>query len=412
MKAKKKLLIYSDCYIYGGSERLLAFIILNPVMREKYEIHFAYRRHPAYEAGLREDYGPDPENFHPLFVLSNDTILGGVRPRLLKKMLKAPFWCLQKCGLYFLYNFFIMRSFIKKIGPDVIHVNNGGYPGARSCAAFVFAAREVGVKNIVYQVNNIATPPKTRFSAWVDRNVDKSVRYFITASRTAREALARERNFPLDKIVALPNTTFDRAIIGAREKILKEFSWPADSFLLCEVGLLSQRKGQIFLLEALQKIKLAEPALFKNTRLVFVGNGEDEDLLKKFVHDNGLDAHVAFAGYRADRLDFIGACDIFILPSIASEDMPIVILEAMSMGKAIIASDFAGIKEEIENGVSGILIRSDVKTLSSDLTRAIMDVYGSRAVAYGSNAKKRFDDLFSIERYGHRLMNVYNSTNE
>ena len=158
-------------------------------------------------------------------------------------------------------------------------------------------------------------------------------------------------------------------------------------------------------------MRLKNPDLFKNIRLVFVGDGEEEGTLKKFAHDNGLDSRVAFAGYRADRLNFVNACDIFVLPSIANEDMPVVILEAMSMGKAIIASDFAGIKEEVENGVSGILVKPDVKTLPADLARAIMDVASNKTIAYGQNAKKRFDEYFSVERYGRRLLEVYNSMN-
>ncbi len=413
MTAKKRLLIYSDCYIYGGSERLLAFIIKNPIIREYCEIHFAYRRYRSYEVGLNEDYGSNRENFHPLFILSNDTLFHKIDtyslPRICKQALKIPFWCLQKSGLYLLYNFLVMRSLIKKVRPHIVHINNGGYPAAQSCFAFVLAARAAGISSVVYQVNNIASLPKTRFSAWIDQEiVSKNVKYFITASQKAKDALVRNRNFPPQKIIALPNTTFGTTIVGGRDRVLKEFSLPQDSFLLCEVAFLSRRKGQIFLLKAVKDIESINPGLFKKLKLIFVGDGEDEKTLRKFAHDNELDSHVAFAGYRADRLDFISACDVFVLPSIASEDMPIVILEAMSMGKSIIASNFVGIKEELENGVSGILIEPDIKTLSLNIAYAIVSIYNNKETnTYGLNAKKRFKEYFSIEHYGHRLMEVF-----
>ena len=276
--------------------------------------------------------------------------------------------------------------------------------------AFVLAARAAGIRSVVYQVNNIASLPKTRFSAWIDQEiVSKNVKYFITASQKAKDALVRNRNFPPQKIIALPNTTFGTTIVGGRDRVLKEFSLPQDSFLLCEVAFLSRRKGQIFLLKAVKDIESINPGLFKKLKLIFVGDGEDEKTLRKFAHDNELDSHVAFAGYRADRLDFISACDVFVLPSIASEDMPIVILEAMSMGKSIIASNFfVGIKEELENGVSGILIEPDIKTLSLNIAYAIVSIYNNKETnTYGLNAKKRFKEYFSIEHYGHRLMEVF-----
>ena len=257
---KKKLLVYSDCYIYGGSERLLPPLILNPAIRAEYEIHFAYRRYPAYEAGLADDYGSNRENFHPLRILSNETLFYDISmgswPSLVKSAAKVPFWCLQKSGLYLLYNFLVMRAFVKKIGPYVVHVNNGGYPAAKSCFAFVMAAKSAGVKNIVYQVNNIASVPKTKFCVWIDQKIiNKDVNYFITASLKAREALAKNRNFSLDKIMNVPSAVFSKVATASRERILKEFSWPTNSFLLCEVAFLSQRKGQIFLLEAMKEIE-------------------------------------------------------------------------------------------------------------------------------------------------------------
>lgn len=413
---KNKLLIYSDCYIYGGSERLLSFIVLNPLIREGYEIHFAYRRHRSYEAGLAEDYGAKRANFHALFVLSNDTLFHRINisslPGWLKKTLKIPFWLLQKSGFYWLYNTLLFRSLIKKIDPQIIHINNGGYPAAKSCFAFVSAAKMAKVKNVVYQVNNIASRPRTKLTAWLDRRiVAKNVKYFLTASRKAQEALAQNRNFPLVQVLLLPNTTLRQPIGRNREEILKEFSWPNDSFLLCQVAFLSKRKGQIFLLEALEKIKSTSPACFEKIRLVLIGDGEEEKNLKKFVQDKGLDKNVAFAGYRADRLDFINACDIFILPSIANEDMPIVILESMSLGKTIIASRFAGIEEELENGISGILLEPAPSTLSSNIAQTIINIYNNQSTnTYGPKAKKRFDEYFSLEHHGRRLMEIYNLT--
>ena len=411
---KKKLLIYSDCYIYGGSERLLSFIILNPVVKDSYEIHFAYRNHRIYEAGLKDDYGLKRENFHPLLILSNETLFYKIDllsiSDLLKKILKIPFLCLQKAGLYLIFNFLVMFCLLKKIDPQVVHINNGGYPAAKSCLAFVIASKAAKIKDVFYQVNNIAFKAKNTLAVWVDRNlINNNVKCFITASKTAQEALNQNRYFPLDKIMLLPNTTVVKPIVKTRAEILEEFSCPKNSFLLCEVAFLSKRKGQIFLLEALNKIRLIDPILFGKIKLFFVGDGEYEKILKDFSRDNNLESQVIFTGFRNDRLDLIDASDIFVLPSIANEDMPITIFEAMSMGKNIIASNFAGIKEQIENGISGILVEPEQTTLASDLSVAIIKIYNSQStLTYGQNAQQRFNSYFSMEHYGKRLIKIYN----
>lgn len=410
---KKKLLIYSDCYIYGGSEHLLACLILDRTIAENYEVHFAYRQHRAYEAGLKEDYGSQRNNFHPLPVLSNDTWFYRINtwsgPRWLKNCLKVPAWCLQKSGVYGGYNFLVMSVLIKKVRPQLIHVNNGGYPGAASCLAFVWAAKAAGVNNLIYQVNNIATRPKTRLAVWFDQKIiNPQVKYFLTSSKKVRAALVENRNFPEAKIIVVPNTVANREVEHSREDVLKELAWPLDSFLLCQVAFLSSRKGQIFLLAALEKIRSINQSLFAKLRLVLVGDGEDEKILKKFIADNNLGAQVALVGYRADSSSFIKASDIFILPSIANEDMPLVILEAMRLGKTIIASRFGGIEEEIENNVSGILVEPNLEILSSSIAEAIINLYNDKnAARYGQQAQIRYNEYFSTARRVARLLEIY-----
>ncbi len=412
---KPRLLIYSDCYIYGGSERLLTTIILNPLIRDNYEIHFAYRQHRAYDEGLEEDYGAKAKNFHPLRLMASDTLLYRLQklalPQIIKDVLKLPWRILAKSGLYFLYNRRVMERLIKKIQPQIIHINNGGYPGAASCLAFTAATRRAGIKNVVYQVNNIAFPPKIKLDSWRDqRIVNQTVKYFITASLKARESLAQNRHFPTDKILTLPNTTIEKPLTLSRAELLNKFSLPSDSLIVCEVAFLTKRKGQAYLISALKKIEEQNPALFQRLYIIFVGHGEEEVALKKMAESNNLTSRIIFAGYQSAPQDFISACDLFVLPSIANEDMPLVVLEAMSRAKAIIASDFAGIQEELENGVSGILVKPAIETLSQELADKISAICQDNNLSYyGTNAKKRFDDLFSMTRHGEQLLKIYQS---
>jgi len=113
-------------------------------------------------------------------------------------------------------------------------------------------------------------------------------------------------------------------------------------------------------------------------------------------------------GYRSDSIDFINACDVFILPSISNEDMPLVVLEAMRLGKTIIASKFGGIEEEIENNVSGVLIEPNLISFSSDLAKSIIDLYiNNKSEFYGFNARERYNKYFSAEHRELLLIKIY-----
>jgi glycosyltransferase involved in cell wall biosynthesis len=94
---------------------------------------------------------------------------------------------------------------------------------------------------------------------------------------------------------------------------------------------------------------------------------------------------VFFKGYLDDIYEFLESIDVVILPSIGYEDFPYVVLEGMSMAKPIIGSFVAGIPEQIDDQVTGLLVSpKNVKELaraieilhSQPLTRKIMGTKG------------------------------------
>jgi glycosyltransferase involved in cell wall biosynthesis len=411
---KNKVLIFTDCYIYGGSERLMSFLIRNPIVKLSHDLTLAYRKHKIYEEGLEEEYRDlgDKSFLYPVSLLSNNTLFYKINakywPSVIKAVLKVPFYLANKLGLYFIYNLFSHIKTLNDIKPDIIHINNGGYPGAVSCNAMVVAAKILGKKNIIYQVNNMAQPSKNAFEKAYDKFINKNVGYFVTASKQAKDKLAYERKFTLEKILQVTNCVLDEDPTLAREEILKGLSIEQNDFIITVVAFLSERKGQKYLLTALNLIKENDPEIYNHIKVLLVGNGEDELALKNSAIEMGIEKNVFFLGYQGQSINYINACDLFVLPSIYGEDMPLVILTAMSKGKTILATDYAGIREEIENGISGILIPPDINTLDFELSRKIVEIYNHRNSSYGAEALMRFNKLFSAEAYGRSVCNIYN----
>lgn len=416
MIKKKNLLVYSDCYKFGGSEKLISLLVKNQVIREHYNITLAYRNHKIYRQSIKKEF-VNHENkliLYPVSILSNASFFHKIEllniKIFFKRIIKIPFYIIEKTGLYNVYNFINQLILIKKISPEIIHINNGGYPGANSCSIMVFASKFMSIKSIIYQINNTTYPTKNPFRNYFDKYINNNVNYFITASKYAKEMLVTQRDFDNDKIVQVNNSILEETVTTTRKNILNELGINQDNFVICNIGFLSKGKGQKYLLEALSHVREKEPLILEKMSLLIVGNGEEDVFLKQYSTYLNLNKYVHFLGYQEQSVNYINCCDLFAFPSVAAEDMPLVILSAMNLGKTILATDFAGIREEIENKKSGVLISANPETLSQDLANSIIELYHSDNSAMRVKAKERYSKLFSNSVYGKKILNVYNSS--
>ena len=243
------------------------------------------------------------------------------------------------------------------------------------------------------------------FGKVIDRKINQYADYFITASSQTFVSLTRGRHFEPKKFIQIYNTIEESKIIKSRKEICKLYNVDSGKTILCEVAFLSERKGQMYILRALHKIQQRYPDIFAQLVLFLVGDGEDYYKLEKYCDLKGFH-NVIFTGYQNNYIDFIACSDIFILPSVGHEDMPLVILSAMKLGKPIISTDVAGISEEIEDLRSGILLK--VENLDS-LYLEIVKLFRDSEVRqyYGINAQRRFEEHFSRGQVYGKIKSLY-----
>lgn len=138
--------------------------------------------------------------------------------------------------------------------------------------------------------------------------------------------------------------------------------------LVISVGRLSVEKGHIHLLEA---FKLSDAAS-NNWKLQFIGDGPQEEKLKRYVSDNGLSDHVEFLGFKSDVDYYLQSASVFVLPSL-TEGFPNALMEAMANGLPCISFDCeTGPAELIMHEQNGLLVpTADVNELASCINRLI-----------------------------------------
>jgi len=123
--------------------------------------------------------------------------------------------------------------------------------------------------------------------------------------------------------------------------------------------------------QPLSLIRSFAEALKKNANLhlVMVGDGDQKKEAVDLIEKLSIKNNITLLPFRQDVPDVLAAADIFVLPSLW-EGLPIGLLEAMAMKKAIIASKVDGTSEVIENNKNGLLI--DTNNLVNDLTYALL----------------------------------------
>lgn len=143
---------------------------------------------------------------------------------------------------------------------------------------------------------------------------------------------------------------------------------PEEPRLVC-VGRLSEQKGQLFILEALAQLVTQEVQFL----MTFAGDGPMRSEVEKRIRELGLEKHVRITGWLSNdqvRQEML-ASQILVLPSFA-EGLPVVIMEALALGRPVITTYVAGIPELVEPGTHGWLIPAgSVDELATALKQAL-----------------------------------------
>lgn len=171
------------------------------------------------------------------------------------------------------------------------------------------------------------------------------------------------------------------------------------NLLVGMIGRVHHWKGQDYFLEIASHLNKQYPNLhFVMVGDAFPGNEYLYERLHQIKEAYQLQEVVTDLGYRTDIPDILQALDIFILPSIAPDPFPTVLLEAMASGKPVVATAHGGATEMIEPNQSGVLIPwNDAATAANMMMPLLNDA--STRTAMGQAARNRVIKTFSKEAF-------------
>jgi len=141
--------------------------------------------------------------------------------------------------------------------------------------------------------------------------------------------------------------------------------------VLANVGRLSHEKNQLLFLQAAKEL-IKDQQHFK---FLLIGEGDEEETLKRYVQENSMEDHVKFMGLVKDMDQMYSAIDLFVLTSV-TEGIPLSILESMAAKVPVVATNVGGVKEIIEDGKTGLLVPSQNLNMLVERIKALMSNVG------------------------------------
>lgn len=301
-----------------------------------------------------------------------------------------------------------LKRMLIENGINIVHSQ-----GARAdfyCAFAAAAADVTAVSTVAMPVEGFDVGfLRKRAYALLNSLAEKKISRFITVSRRLEADLVSGHGIPASEVRLIPNpvdlSEFNPENLDAAP-VIEKFSLRG-RLVLGALGRLEWQKGYPCLVEALALMLEKEPGLREKLVCLVAGAGRLEPELRKQVEAARLSGNVTFCGALPSARDFLGALDIFLMPSLL-EGQPLALLEAMAMGKAIVASDIPGINETAEDGKEAALVPpGDPFRLAEAVLGLIHDA--PRAAELGNNARKKAA-LFGLQDYLSRHIEFYMGT--
>lgn len=288
-----------------------------------------------------------------------------------------------------------LARLLRRERADVLHTHT--LAAANALARIAGRLARVPVVSHLHIANHFR--PSTRaLLARVDNVTARLAAALVAVSEDTRRAY-EEQGYPrCIRVVYNGVATLSADANGLRE----ELSIPADAPLIAEVARLCDVKGQRELIDAVARLPGA--------RAVLVGadleqDGAYEQALRQRAEELGIADRVVFVGYREDAARVVAAADVFALPS-WTEGLPLVVLEAMALGRPVVATTVGGTPELVADGETGLLVPPrDVEALTAALKRVLDDEALRRR--FGEAGKRRVAERFSSEAMTREVLALY-----
>jgi len=289
-----------------------------------------------------------------------------------------------------------LRTLLSRTHYDVVHFHT-----SRAHSMAPFARGQAGALVVTRRMDYL---PNRLFAPYL---YNRAVDAVAAISSKVAESLG-EAGVAHDRVRIIPSgvdcehfrppSSIERESARARLSI-----GPAD-FVVGTVGMLEERKGHRYLLEAVAMLNRTR-ATSSRIKCVIAGDGAMRADLIKLAADLGIADDTIFLSLIPDARALLDALDVFVFPSLR-EGLGVALLEAMGCGIPSVASRAGGIVDIIEDTRSGMLVEPrDSASLADAIATLAAD--GSRRASIGMAARARIEEHFSLATMTRMTIDMY-----
>lgn len=300
-------------------------------------------------------------------------------------------------------SFFEIQTIMRKMRPDVVHLNS-----SKAAALGALAARLLGISRVIATIHgwpfrerrNILWRGFAAFSSWLTALFATNV---ICVSSSDRSA-ARWMPFVQGKFAVIHNgislfEMYSRA--EARGKIADDTRHSNDMW----VGTIAELHASKDHLTALKAVAEFNSIHSRKIFYCIIGDGEKRADMQRWIEEHGIVSNVALLGHLKNARAYLPAFDFFLFLSI-KEGLPYSVLEAGAAGLPVIATGVGGIPEIIEDGESGYLVApGDTIAIVDALERVIED--DRMRMQFAGHLRERIKTLFSLKQMIEETVRLY-----
>ncbi|MEI6840380.1 MAG: glycosyltransferase family 4 protein [Methanomicrobiales archaeon] len=221
-----------------------------------------------------------------------------------------------------------------------------------------------------------------------------------TVSATLKNEIMQLYNVPDWKCDVVPNGIVPRKYCTSVDpgEVKQSYGIHPYAPLILFVGRLAYQKGPDIFIEALRKVH--------NHRWDFKAIVAGDGGMRQYLGERAYGLPVNFVGYIPDTeyLRLLNAADIVVIPS-RNEPFGLVLLEAWSAAKAVVASDVGGLGENIDPFIDGIKVWPDSDSLAWGINNLLDDP--EKARTFGSRGRSKVNRTFLWEPIGNQMLQTY-----
>jgi len=282
-----------------------------------------------------------------------------------------------------------LARYLRRERVDILHMHEsrGHTIGLLACA-LASQVRKVVSRRVAFK------PSRNWFSRW--KYTLPRVQY-LAVSEAVRQVMM-DSGLPGTQVLTIHSGIDLKRCDKAPEV---EPLFPSGTRVVGTVGHLASNKGHLYLLEAAQRLIRDEP----NLGVAIVGTGGLRRRLEAQAVALGVAEYVKFTGFRRDIPSLIKEFEIFVFPS-HLEGLGTSILDAMALGKPVVATHAGGIPETVQDGVTGLLVPPrDPAALAQAIGYLLQ--HPELQAQFGKEGRRRVEQGFTAARMARQTRQVY-----